>query len=177
MAKMMSNLEFKLMETLGIPIRDLFMPPDKMLGQVEIRQGMQILDFGCGPGTFSIKLAEKTGPSGLVYALDIHPLALKTVQKKARKRNLENIRTILSDGSTSLADASLDLVVLLDVFHEIPNQDDILKELHRVLKADAVMCFSDHHMKEEQIMGKVAPDNGLFKLLKKGMKTYNFVKS
>ena len=73
MAKKMTNFGFKMMAHIGLPIRDLFMPPDEMLAEVEIRPGDHILDFGCGPGIFAVKLAERTGRSGRVHALDIHP--------------------------------------------------------------------------------------------------------
>ena len=94
MKKKMSNFAFKMMTYIGMPIRNIFMNPDKILAEIKIKPGSHILDFGCGPGVFTIKLAEKTGRSGLIYALDIHPLASKTIRQKARRKNLENIRTI-----------------------------------------------------------------------------------
>ena len=115
MEKKMSNLAFKMMTHVGMPIRNLFIPPNKMLAEIEIEPGYQVLDFGCGPGAFTIMLAEKIGPSGLVYALDIHPLAVKKVEQKARKKSLANIKIILSSCSTSLPDNSLDLIIFFDV--------------------------------------------------------------
>jgi ubiquinone/menaquinone biosynthesis C-methylase UbiE len=158
-----------------MPIRNLFMPPERMLAEVEIEPGSHILDFGCGPGAFTILTAEKTGPSGLVHALDIHPLAASTVEKRAAKKNLTNIRTILSDGPTSLDDHSTDLIIFFDVFHNLDNPDDVLKELHRVLKPDGTLCFSDHHMKEGDILSRL-DDKGLFKLKRKGKMTFTFSK-
>jgi ubiquinone/menaquinone biosynthesis C-methylase UbiE len=100
----MSNLEFSMMVNFGMPIRNLFMPPEKMLAETDIKPGYQVLDFGCGPGTFAIKIAERVGSSGFVHALDIHPLAKKYVESKARRKNLSNVEVILSDCSTSLLD-------------------------------------------------------------------------
>ena len=71
----MSNFAFRMMVNVGMPIRNLFMPPAKMLAEAEINPGSKVLDYGCGPGTFTIMIAEKIGQSGIVYALDIHPLA------------------------------------------------------------------------------------------------------
>ena len=172
----MSDFIFKLMVNVGMPIRNLFMPPDKMLAEVEIKPGYQVLDFGCGPGIFTIMLAQKVGLSGLVYALDIHSLAIKMVERRARKRNLDNIDTILSNCSTSLPDNSLDLIIFFDVFHVLDNQDEVLTELHRVLKPDAIMCFSDHHMKEPRILSSLTK-SGLFKLKDKGKFTFSFIKT
>ena len=118
----MSNLTFKMMSNIGLPIRNLFMPPANMLAEIEMHQGYQILDYGCGPGAFTIMMAEKIAPSGIVYALDIHPLAIKAVEQKARRRNLTNIKTILSTCSTSLPDNFLDIIIFFDVFHALDNK-------------------------------------------------------
>ena len=175
MEKKVSNLAFKMMANVFMPIRNLFMPPAKMLAEVEIKPGYKVLDYGCGPGKFTIMIAERIDPSGVVYALDIHPLAIKMVEEKARKKNLSNIKTILSNCSTSLPDSSLDLVIFFDVFHTLDNHKEVLTELHRVLKSNAIMCFSDHHMKETQILNRLT-ENGLFKIERQGKRTLTFVK-
>ena len=119
--------------------------------------------------------AKKAGPTGKVYAQDIHPLAIKAVEKNARKKNLSNYKTILSSCSTTLPDNSLDLVIFFDVFHALKNQEEVLIEIHRVLKSDATLCFSDHHMKEIEILRRLT-EKGLFKLLRKGKRTFVFSK-
>ena len=171
----MSNLSFKMMVNLGMPIRNLFIPPAKMISEIGITKGQKVLDYGCGPGKFSIMIAEIIGPSGIVYALDVHPLAIQSVKRKAQQRNLANIKTILSDCSTSLPDNSIDCVVCFDVFHSLNNQEKVIVELHRVLKSDATMCFSDHHMKETEILKRLT-EPGLFKLQRKGKRTFTFSK-
>ena len=144
----MSNFAHKMMTYVGMPVRNLFMQTNKIFTEVEIEPGYQALDYSCGPGVFSIMLAEKIGQSGLVYALDIHHLALKTVERKAQKKGHTNIKTILSSCSTSLPDNSLDLIIFFDAFHVLDNQEEVLMKLHRVLKPEAIMYFSDHHLKE-----------------------------
>jgi ubiquinone/menaquinone biosynthesis C-methylase UbiE len=172
----MPNLAFRVMAHVGMPIRNLFMSPRKMLAEIDIETGHHILDFGCGPGIFTIMAAEKTGPSGTVYAVDIHPLAVKMVEKKKGQKNLKNIETILSDCRTPIPDRSIDLVLFLDVFHILHNHEDVLGELHRVLKQEGIMAFSDHHMKEDQILSKMNK-NGSFKLDRKGNRILRFSKS
>ena len=115
------------------------------------------------------------GVSGLVYALDTHHLAVKMVEQRARKKGLTNIRTILSSCSTSLPDNCLDLIIFFDVFHVLDNQEEVLLELHRVLKPNTIMHFSDHHLKEDQIVSTLTKQ-GLFKLKSKGRKTFSFSK-
>jgi ubiquinone/menaquinone biosynthesis C-methylase UbiE len=64
---------------------------------------------------------------------------------------------------------------LYDAFHHLNDRDRILQELHRVLKPDGILSFSDHHMKENEIVSGVT-NNGLFSLSRKGQSTYTFVK-
>ena len=82
--KPMPNIGFKVM-SLMFRIRDWFMSPTKVLEKLDIKEGQTVLDFGCGPGSHTIP-AEMVGERGRVCALDIHPLAIKTVEKKARKK-------------------------------------------------------------------------------------------
>jgi len=69
----------------------------------------------------------------------------------------------------------VDVVLLYDTFHNPALPEDVLGELHRVLKPDGTLSFSDHHMKEKDIRTRVT-QAGLFKLLTKGRKTYRFSK-
>lgn len=82
-----SNLDFKLM-ALTYKFRDFFLPPKNILKEVEIKSGSHVLDYGCGPGSYIIPLVELVGKDGKIYALDIHPLAIKKVQSIASKNQL-----------------------------------------------------------------------------------------
>ena len=174
MDKPMSNFDFKFMSC-GYKFRDLFLPRLNILKEVGIKPGFHVLDFGCGPGSYIMPLAELVGESGKIYALDIHPLAIQRVQDIASKKQLTNVETILSDCQTGLPDNSLDVVLLYDIFHHLSDSDVVLKELHRVLKPDGILSFGDHHMKEKEIVTEAINDR-LFRLLRKGQRTYTFLK-
>lgn len=115
------------------------------------------------------------GPSGKIYALDINPVAIEMVRHLVSIKHLENIETILSDYDTGLPGGSLDTVLFYDTYHTLNKPELVMKELHRVLKPDGTLSFSDHHMKEVEIMEGVTRKK-LFKLKKKGKKTYSFKK-
>ena len=70
---------------------------------------------------------------------------------------------------------SVDVVLLYDIFHDLSEPDKILAELHRVLKPRGILSFSDHHMREDEIVSKVT-SGSLFKLSKTGERTFSFVK-
>jgi len=127
------------------------------------------------PGVTYPPLAELVGESGKVYALDIHPLAIQKVEDITSKKQLANVEIILSDCQTGLLNNTLDAVLLYAAFHHLSDPDVVLKELHRVLKPNGILSFSDRHMKEKEIVAAVT-NSRLFRLERKGQRTYTFLK-
>jgi ubiquinone/menaquinone biosynthesis C-methylase UbiE len=156
-------------------LRDFYAPRKAILKETGIRKGFHVLDYGCGPGSYVGPLAERVGATGMVYALDMHPLAIQMVERIAGKRNLTNVKTIHSACETGLPDQSLDAALLYDVFHDLIQPAKVLKELHRVLKSGALLSFSDHHLGEQKIVSELTKE-GLFRLNEKGRTTYSFQK-
>ncbi len=170
--KRMPNVMFKGMAFM-FRLRDFLEPRSKVLDEVEIKPGYHVLDYGCGPGGYIAETAERVGESGMIYALDIHPLALQSVAGIARREGLTNVETILSECKTGLPDGSLDLVLLYDIFHMLSDPQAILTELHRVLKAGGALSFHDPHMREDDIVAGVTGSH-LFRLAQKGEYIYGF---
>jgi len=170
----MSHLDFKVM-AFGFRIRDIFRPRIDVLREVGIRSGSHVLDYGCGPGGYIPPLAELVGPTGHIYALDMNPAAIEATQRVVVGKKIKNVSTIVSDCSTGLPEESVDAVLLYDAFHDLAQPNDVLRELHRVLKTDGVLSFSDHHMQEQDIIAGVT-GSGVFDLTKKGERTYSFAK-
>lgn len=134
-----------------------------------------MLDFGCGPGGYVLAVSEAIEATGKLYALDTMPVALEMVRKIVDKNKLANVKTIQSDCDTGLPSEELDAVLLYDVFHDLADQNAVLSELHRVLKPEGVLSFSDHHLKENEIVSSVT-SSGLFRLLRKNQRTYTFLR-
>ncbi len=156
-------------------IRDFFNPPRNWVAEAGAKPGDVVLDFGCGRGGFTVAAAKAVGPEGKVYALDLNPFAVASVQKKARRKGLTRVETIQSDGPTGLGDESVNVVLVYDVFHELDDADAVLRELHRVMRAGGTLSFSDHHLEEEEAISRLAV-GGLFEFSKKHKNTYAFVK-
>ena len=174
MDNLKSNLHFKCM-SFGFMFRDLLNPPKKKLNEAGITPGLHILDYGCGPGSYSIAAAKLVGQSGKVYALDIHPLAIQRLQQLVSRKGLTNVETICSDCATGLNDESIDVVLLYDTYHDLRDPHGVVDELHRILKPAALLSFSDHHMKEDAIVSAMTKQK-LFSLSKKGKRSYIFMK-
>jgi ubiquinone/menaquinone biosynthesis C-methylase UbiE len=143
---------------------------------VGIQPGFRVLDYGCGPGSYTPPLAELVGESGMVYALDIHPLAVRMVQNVIEKRQLANVETIHSDCDTGLPDSSVDVVILYDALHDLHDRNTVLQELCRVLRPTGVLSLNDHHLKSDELVSEVT-GSGLFRLSRKGRRTCTFLKA
>lgn len=174
MGRLESDLSYGVM-CFWYKMRDFFSPPLNMLKEADIKPGYKVLDFGCGPGGYSITASRITGDKGRVYALDIHPAAIERVRARAEKEKLDNLKLIQSDGKTGLDRGSINVVLMYDVFHDLDDKAGVLKELHRVLKPGGTLSFSDHHMGKEKILAELTGE-GLFRLKEEGSKTYSFVK-
>ncbi len=172
MSEPMSDITFKGM-TLLFKLRDFLFPRQAILQEAGIRPGFTVLDYGCGPGSYVLGSAAMVGPMGRICALDIHPLAVQSVQNIARRHGLTNVQAILSDCETGLPDDSVNVVLLYDVLHMLSDPGRILAELHRVLKPNGVLSLLDPHMKRDVAVARVTA-NGLFKLIAQGRKTLSF---
>lgn len=115
------------------------------------------------------------GSSGKVYALDVNPVAIEMVQQLAFIKQLKNVETILSDYNSGLPGMSVDVVLFYDTYHTLKKPELVTKELHRILKPEGILSFRDSYMKESEIM-EAATRKRLFKLKKKGKRTYSFKK-
>jgi len=136
--------------------RGYFSPPTKILERVGIQTGSAILDFGAGSGSYSIPAAQLVGPTGIVYAVDIHPLAIKEIRKKANTKRIKNIHVILTDCDTKLPDASIDFVLLFYVLHDFKNPDPILRELVRVIKPNGALAVIDHKFDKDKVVSTIS---------------------
>jgi len=175
MDRPMSDSHFKTM-CLTYKIRDLFLPRKNILKEVDIQPGSHVLDYGCGPGSYTVVASRLVGEKGKVYALDIHPLAIQKIKGVASKKRLKNIETIQSDCATEMENETIDVAFLYDILHDLSEPDQVLEELHRVLKPGGTLSVNDHHLKENQIISQVTR-KGLFKLRKRGRRTNNFSKT
>ena len=175
MDKPMNSIAFRVMSAF-LWFRYRGQHPAEALAEAGVRSGDTVLDFGCGPGGFSIAAASLVGKKGKVYALDIQPISARTVTNKAEKRGLANIEPITSGRDTGLADKSVDVVLLYDIFHFFKDPDAILSELHRVLKDGGVLSASDHHIKGQRLVEGITR-SGLFRLESNGKRTHTFSKA
>ena len=139
--------------------------PKRHVKRVPLKEGMIVVDYGCGPGRYTNLVAKRVGPKGKVIAVDIQPLAVQVVKEKAARAGLTNIEAILVDSyDTGIEKVSVDTVLLIDTFHMISDFDALLGEVHRVLKPDGRLFMDPGHMKQSEAT-KILDESGLFTIV------------
>jgi predicted methyltransferase len=120
---------------LDAPDRDLWQRPDQIMDAMGIADGSVVADIGAGSGWFTIRLARRVGPQGLVYAEDVQKEMLTAIQRRVGREGLANVRPVLGlNNDPRLAPQSLDAVLMVDTYHEMENRVAILSSLARSLK-------------------------------------------
>ncbi len=155
----LSNVQFRLM-SIALTIRDIFVPIGKRLDQFGIDKGFIVVDFGCGPGSYAEQTSKRVGDGGKVYAVDVHPLAIKSIKERARRKNLGNVVTVLSTGYPVDIDShSADVVYALDMFHHVIDSGGFLKELHRLVKPSGALFIESGHQPLNDAKQKIVKSN------------------
>ena len=117
------------------PDRDLWQPPDQIMDAMGIADGSVVADIGAGAGWFTIRLARRVGPQGLVYAEDVQDEMINAITRRVQREGLTNVKPVLGLGSNPRLPAkSLDAVLVVDAYHEIEDRVTMLTNLARALK-------------------------------------------
>jgi predicted methyltransferase len=108
------------------PDREAWQKPDDIMDVLAIADGAAVADIGAGAGWFTIRLARRVGPNGLVYAQDLQPQMLAAIRRRVAREGLRNVQTRLaSRDSSNLPARSLDAVLVVDVYSEVEESDRI----------------------------------------------------
>jgi ubiquinone/menaquinone biosynthesis C-methylase UbiE len=149
-----------------------------MLANLGVKRGMTICDMGCGNGFYALQLAPMVGPRGRILAVDIQPQMLYLLRERMESDGVENITPILGSlHDPRIPEGSVDLMLLVDVYHEFSHPEQMLAAIRRSLSPDGLVALvefraeddtvpirPEHKMSKDQIM-KEFPPNG-FKLVK-----------
>jgi ubiquinone/menaquinone biosynthesis C-methylase UbiE len=117
------------------PDRDKKLQIDRVMDLLGITAGKNVGDIGAGSGWFTVRASKRVGPTGVVLAEDINPLAIEYIGKRVKTENLTNIKTVLGrPDDPMLPPGSVDAVLLLKVYHEIAHPIDFMKKLKPALR-------------------------------------------
>jgi len=151
----MPNWAFRFMAFM-FDVTDIFLTPKRKLDPFTIRKGQTVIDYGSGTGRYIPSASELVGSNGLVYAVDIHELAIASAFRRIEKHNLKNVRPIQTDGKTvNLPSQVADVIYALDMFHMVKDTDGFLTELNRLIRPGGFLYLEDGHQPRSLTKEKV----------------------
>lgn len=120
---------------LEAPDRDQWQRPEQIMDALGIAEASVVADFGAGAGWFTVRLARRVGPNGLVFAQDVQPEMLAAISRRVQREGLANVRPVLGEDTDSrLPGRQLDAVLIVDVVREIDDRAGLFTNLARTLK-------------------------------------------
>jgi predicted methyltransferase len=128
------------------PGRDQRLQVNRVMDILGVTSGKTVADIGAGSGWFSVRAARRVGASGVVYAVDINPEAIRYIDERAKKEQLLNVKTILSKPEDPLLPPdSVDSVLLLKAYHEVAEPITLLRNLRPSLRPGAKVGVIDRN--------------------------------
>jgi predicted methyltransferase len=120
---------------LELPDRDEWQKPDQIMDALAIADGSAVADIGAGAGWFTIRLARRVGPNGVVFAQDVQRQMLEAIRRRVAREGLRNVATRLGAGSSpNLPPRALDAILVVDVYPEVEDRVTFLRNLAAALK-------------------------------------------
>ena len=134
------------------PEREAEEAPEKALDALAPWTGKVVADVGAGTGYFSLRMARRVGATGKVYANDLQPEMLDMLRTKAAKAGISNVEPVLgSEADPKLPVNALDLVLLVDVYHEFSRPQQMLQHIRASLKPDGRLVLLEYRKEDPSI--------------------------
>ena len=127
------------------PDRDAWQKPDQVMDALGIADGSRVGDLGAGGGWFTIRIARRVGPNGVVYAEDIQRQMIEAIERRVQREGLTNVRTVLgTPADPRLPSNSLDAVLIVDAYHEMEDPVELFRNVGRALKPKGRLGVIDY---------------------------------
>ena len=134
------------------PEREREEQPARLLDALKIQPGSAVADVGAGSGYFTFRLAERVGPKGTVYAVDLQTEMLALLRERARVRGFKNVRPVQGTiTDPKLPPASVDLVLLVDVYHEFSHPAEMAAAMVRALKPGGRLVLVEYRAEDPRV--------------------------
>jgi SAM-dependent methyltransferase len=132
--------------------RDEEEAPNVALSALKIARGSTVADIGAGSGFMTERLAAQVGAAGKVYANDVQPQMLQLLAARLAKKKIANVTLVQGDiDDPKLPAASIDLEIMVDVYHEFSQPQAMLRRLREALKADGRMVLLEYRKEDPNI--------------------------
>jgi ubiquinone/menaquinone biosynthesis C-methylase UbiE len=129
--RLFAPLDLGLLEA---PDREQWQKPDLIMDTLRIADGSIVAEIGAAGGWFTVRLARRVGPNGMVYAEDIQPIMIEAIERRVRRENFRNVRTILGTETKPNLPSGLDAVLIADTYPEFDDPVTLLRNAAASLK-------------------------------------------
>lgn len=145
-------------EWLERPERETEEAPARALDLIGIGPGQTVADVGAGTGYYTVRIAARVGPTGRVYANDIQPLMLMSLERRLAREHIANVKTVLGAvDDPRLPEGQIDLALLVDVYHELSEPQRMLQHLRTALKPDGRLVLLEYRKEDPDV--PIHPDH------------------
>lgn len=122
---------------LEAPDRDSWQHPDQVMDTLGVAEASVVADIGAGAGWFTVRLARRVGPNGMVYSEDVQPEMVQAISRRVTAVGLRNVTPVLGvEGDPRLPPSVLHAVLIVDAYHEFEDRVTLLRNLAKSLRPD-----------------------------------------
>ncbi len=134
------------------PKREAEERPSQLLPALNVKEGDVVADVGAGSGFHSFRLAQLVGPKGKVYAVDVQPQMLALIRNRLEKDKVTNVVPVLGTATDpKLPSGAVDLILLVDVYHEFSHPYEMMVELIKTLKPGGRIAFVEFRLEDPKV--------------------------
>lgn len=124
----------------------------QLLEALQLKPGQVVCDMGCGNGYYTIPIAKAVGEDGKVLAVDIQQPMLDMLMERVEEAGLDNVEPIKGElGSPNLPENEIDLLLMVDVYHEFADPEAMLKAIHKSLKPEGVIALAEYRAEDPDV--------------------------
>jgi len=132
--------------------RELEEAPDRALEALGTLTGLTVADVGAGSGYFTVRLSARVGTNGRVYANDLQPEMLKMLAARLARENVRNVTLVQGDvDDVKLPPAAIDLVLMVDVYHECSEPQRMLRAIRAALKPGGRLVLLEYRKEDPEV--------------------------
>ncbi len=147
-----SPMSYRGADWLERPDREATEQPEHVLDVLALREGSTVADVGAGSGYFTVRMAKRVGPRGRVLATDLQPEMLAMLREKVAAAKLGNVVPVLAtESDAKLPKREVDLVLMVDVYHELPQPAATLAQIRAALRTDGRLALVEYRAEDPKV--------------------------
>jgi precorrin-6B methylase 2 len=123
-----------------------------LLERLQLKPGMHVADVGAGTGYYARRIAKMVGATGVVYAVDVQPEMIAMITERTKLAGITNLIPVMATvKSTALKPASIDLALMVDVYHELEFPFEVLASIVKALKPGGRVVFVEYRAEDASV--------------------------